>query len=774
MNLAQFLTQLRGDDRFLRNVTRWEVIPPQAARHADWPSSLDPRLVAAMQQRGVQHLYSHQAEAVTAALAGKSVVVPTPTASGKTLCYNLPVFDALLRNPQSRALYLFPTKALSQDQMHEAHQLVGELGVDIKVHTFDGDTPETARRAIRSSGHIVITNPDMLHQGILPHHTLWVKLFENLQYVVVDEVHQYRGVFGSHVANVLRRLRRIAAFYGAQPRFICCSATIANPAELAGQLTGDDLVSVTENGAPRGEKHFIFYNPPVVNRELGIRLSAVKETRSLAVRFLDTGAQMIVFARSRMRVELLLTYLEQAGRRVGIRGGEVRGYRGGYLPGERRAIEAGLRDGSVRAVVSTNALELGIDIGRLDVCLMCGYAGTVASTWQQAGRAGRRNDLSAVVLVGTSSPADQYIITHPDYFLERSPEHATIDADNLIILMSHLKCAAFELPFEDGERFGGRQVGEILDYLVDQRVLHAAEGRYHWMADTYPAEDVSLRSAAPDNVVIIDRSVPDRRVIGEMDLFSAQEMLHDEAIYIHGAQQYHVDHLDWDRRQAHVQPVTVDYYTDSQQKVDLKTLDADAQRPDANLGTLGLGEIGLVRKVTVYKKIKLGTHENVGAGRVNLPEMEMHTTSMWWVLPEELQEEMLVAGLDLGDALKGLAHLLGTVAPVFVMADIGDLHAQAMVRAPFTDAPTLYLYDAVPGGVGYARRIYDQWEEIRVAALDHVAACACQHGCPSCVGAAVESGDRARAGAAWLLAQAAGRLAPPAAVRSALPPPSRN
>lgn len=770
MNLAQLLSRLRADDAFLRCVTRWEVLPAQPARYADWPASLDPRLVRAMQERGCERLYSHQAAAVAHALAGRSVVVPTPTASGKTLCYNLPVFDALLKNPEARALYLFPTKALSQDQMHEAVAVVRALGVDLKVHTFDGDTPENARRTIRASGHIVVTNPDMLHQGILPHHTLWVKLFENLRYVVVDEIHQYRGVFGSHVANVLRRLKRIAAFYGARPQFICCSATIANPRELAVQLCGEDLVEVAENGAPRGEKHFIFYNPPVVNAELGIRRSAVQETRAIAERFLAAGAQTIVFARSRMRVELLLTYLEKAGRKVGIKHGEVRGYRGGYLPTERRAIEQGLRDGSVRAVVSTNALELGIDIGRLDVCIMCGYAGTVASTWQQAGRAGRRHGLSAVVLVGTSTPADQYILGNPDYFLGRSPEHGTIDPENLIIQMSHLKCAAFELPFRVEEEFGARRVTEILDYLVDERVLHRAEGRYHWMSDTYPAEDVSLRAAAPDNVVIVDHSLPGGRVIGEMDLFSAQEMLHDEAIYIHGAQQYHVDTLDWERRKAYVKPVQVDYYTDAQRKVELKTLEADERRPDEVLGELGTGEIGLVDKVTVFKKIKLGTHENVGAGRVNLPEMEMHTVSFWWRLPPELADEMAKAGLDLGDALKGLAHLLGTVAPVFVMADTRDLHAQAMVRAPFTDAPTLYLYDAVPGGVGFARRIFQQWEEIRRAALAHVARCPCHHGCPSCVGAVVESGDRAKGGAAWLLARAAGQRAATAAA-GAVPPP---
>ena len=751
MNLAQLLDRLKRDERFLRNVTRWEVLPPVAGEYADYPPDLDPRLVDVMRRRGARDLYVHQAEACRLAAARRPFVVVTPTASGKTLCYNLPVIDTALRDPQARALYLFPTKALSQDQLTEVHGIVTDLGADIRTYTFDGDTPETARRAIRSSGHIVITNPDMLHQGILPHHTLWVKLFENLRYVVVDEVHQYRGVFGSHVANVLRRLRRVAAFYGADPLFIGCSATVANPGELAGALAGRPVDVIERNGAPRGEKHFIFYNPPVVNRELGIRRSAVKETRAIAGRFLAADAQTIVFARSRTRVELLLTYLERAGRRVGTRGGEVRGYRGGYLPSERRSIEQGLRDGTVRAVVSTNALELGIDIGRLDVCVMCGYAGTVAATWQQAGRAGRRQGLSCAVLVATSAPADQYIVHHPEWFFDRSPEHATLDPDNLVVLASHLKCAAFELPFRDDEDFGGVRVVEILDYLARQGVLHRADGRYHWMADTYPAEDVSLRSAAPENVVIVDRSVADGRVIGEMDLFSAQEMLHDEAIYIHGGQQYHVDRLDWERQEAFVHPVRVDHYTDAQRKTELKTLDCE-ERAEAPLGFRGLGEIGLVSKVTVFKKIKLETHENIGAGRVHLPEMEMHTTACWWELPETTHAELGADGLDLGDALQGLAHLLGHVAPLFVMADPADLRTTPMVRSPFTDRPTLYLYDSVPGGAGFARRIYGQLAAIGAAARAHLAACPCEAGCPSCVGPSGESGGTAKRGAARLLA----------------------
>ncbi len=754
MNLAQLLDQLKSDENFLQNVTRWERIPAAAGRYVDLPAEVDSRLRDVLQRRRLDRLFSHQAEAWRLAAAGESFVVVTPTASGKTLCYNLPVIDQILHESQSRALYLFPTKALSQDQLHEVHGIVTDLGVDIKTYTFDGDTPETARRSIRSSGHIVVTNPDMLHQGILPHHTLWVKLFENLRFVVIDEVHHYRGVFGSHVANVLRRLRRIAGFYGADPQVICCSATIANPGDLASALVGRPVAVVDDNGAPRGEKHFIFYNPPVVNRELGIRRSVVKETRAIAERFLATDVQMIVFARSRMRVELLLTYLEKAGRRVGTRRGDVRGYRGGYLPTERRSIEWGLRDGTVRAVVSTNALELGIDIGRLDVCVMAGYAGTVASTWQQAGRAGRRQNLSCAVLVASSNPGDQYIINNPDFFFGRSPEHATLDADNLVILMSHLKCAAFELPFESEEEYGGQRVTEILDYLVDQKVLHKAAGRYHWMSDTYPAEDVSLRSAAPDNVVIVDASIPDGCIIGEMDLFSAQEMLHDDAVYIHGGQQYHVDRLDWERREAYVQPVRVDHYTDAQRKSELKTLTVE-ERNELDLGHKSVAEIGLVSKVTVYKKIKLGTHENVGAGRVHLPEMEMHTTSFLWELPEDLGVSLSAAGLDLGDALQGLAHLLGRVAPVFVMADPSDLRAQGMVRSPFTGRPTLYLYDACPGGAGFSRRIFHQFDEIRLAARRHLSTCPCPHGCPACVGPPVQSGGCAKAGAAWILQAAA-------------------
>jgi DEAD/DEAH box helicase domain-containing protein len=756
LNLRQLLGRLRDTPAFMNNVTLWHTTEPVAARTVSFPAAVDSRLRAALADRGIRELYSHQAEAFDHAKSGQHQVVVTPTASGKTLCYNLPVLQGCLEDPEARALYLFPTKALSQDQMNELHGLIEAMEVDIKTFTFDGDTPAAARKTIRSSGHVVVTNPDMLHQGILPHHTAWVKLFENLRYVVIDELHHYRGVFGSHVANVIRRLRRICEFYGSNPVFICCSATIANPEEHATRLLGMDAALVDDNGAPRGRRHLVFYNPPVVNAELGIRRSVVKEAARLARPFLETGSQVIVFGRSRVRVELLLTYLKQAMARLKKPASKVRGYRGGYLPNERREIERGLRDGSILAVASTNALELGIDIGQLDACIMAGYAGTIASTWQQAGRAGRRSDESLALLVASSAPLDQYVIEHPEFFLESDPEQAIIDPDNLAIHLSHLKCAAFELPFSDEDRFGGSSAtGEMLDYLVDNRVLSRSGNQWHWIADTYPAEDVSLRSAVIENVVIID-TTRGRNVIGETDLLSAQLLVHDDAIYLHEGRQYHVDNLDWERKEAYVTRVKVDYYTDAQIKSEIHALDAleeDVARPGRKVH----GEIGLITKATMFKKIKLGTHENLGAGRIHLPELEHHTTSYWWVLPESLEGKLREDGLSLGDGLKGLAHLVSRVAPLFLMADPADVRAVPMVRSPLTGGPTLYIYDTYPGGVGFSRKLFDLHEIVLGAAADRLSACACELGCPACTGSALDAGNLAKRSARRLLQLAASR-----------------
>jgi DEAD/DEAH box helicase domain-containing protein len=550
-------------------VTAVRRLSAVSAAFAPYPEGTDDRLIASLAARGISQLYTHQAQAFAHVLGGRNVVTITPTASGKTLCYNAPVLNSILQDPSTRALYLFPTKALAQDQLAELHTLselvTRDTDLEIGVFTYDGDTPSDARRAIRGKAHVVLSNPDMLHAGILPHHPRWAKLFENLRFVVIDELHAYRGVFGSHLSNILRRLQRVCRHYGSDPVFICSSATIANPRELAEGLTGKPFELVDESGAPRGEKFFLFVNPPVVNAELGIRRSYLAETRRVALEFLKYQLQLIVFAQSRLSVELLTTYLKDAFHGPPGAADVIRGYRGGYLPNRRRDIERGLREGQVRAVVSTNALELGIDIGALDVSVMAGYPGTIAATWQRAGRAGRRTTRSAAVLVASSAPIDQFIIRNPSYFFDASPEHALINPDNLHILLDHVKCAAFELPFGDDEGFGHENVQEILSVLAEEGFVHHADGQWNWTNESYPADAVSLRSVSSDNFVVIDATHGDNaeRVIGETDFTSGPSTLHEKAIYIVEGQLYQVERLDFDGRKAFVRAVECDYYTDA-------------------------------------------------------------------------------------------------------------------------------------------------------------------------------------------------------------------
>ena len=749
MTLEQILDVIRNDPDILANITHWQKLPEQPAQFADYPSSVSPDLIQKYQERGIKKLYSHQAAAIDAILQNKNVVVVTPTASGKTLCYNIPVLNELIKNPEARALYLFPTKALSQDQLNELHDISSALDRNIKTYTFDGDTPASARKAIRTAGHIVVTNPDMLHQGIMPHHTKWIKLFENLKYIVIDEVHQYRGVFGSHLANILRRLKRICSFYGSTPQFICCSATIGNPKELTEKILNKEVELINNNGAPRGEKHFILYNPPVVNAELGIRRSVVNESQKLAAKFLNSNIQTIVFARSRLRVEILVTYLKELMKKYKKSPKLVRGYRGGYLPLERRNIEKGLRSGEILGVVSTNALELGIDIGQLSVCVMAGYPGTIISSWQQAGRAGRRAETSVAILVASSAPIDQFIINHPEYFFGKSPETGIVDPDNLIILMSHLKCGAFELPFEDGEQFGLDATGDMLAYLEENGVLHHAENRYHWTSEIYPAQEISLRSASPENFVIID-TTRDERVIGEVDYFGASQLIYEDAIYIHESKQFHVDKLDWDRRKAYVHEVEVDHYTDAHTETNLKVLDVFENKALDNVGK-AYGEVSVTTVATAYKKIKFHTHENIGMGNIHLPELEMHTTAYWIEFNEKIHERLKISQDNMGFALRALANVLGNVAPFYVMADPGDLRTVPMVKATFTKKPTIYIYDAYPGGVGFSRKLFYVHDDILKAARQLIQECPCKTGCPSCVGPELEAGENGKESAMQLL-----------------------
>ena len=749
MTLDQIIDLLRNDEAFQRNIVQWKTIPAREAITEEFPASLDQRIVSTLAERGIEKLYTHQAKAVRMVQDGRDIVVVTPTASGKTLCYNLPVLNRILAEPETRALYLFPTKALSQDQLGEVHDFIEKLDVDIKTYTFDGDTPNSARRAIRSAGHIVITNPDMLHTGILPHHTKWIKLFENLRYVVIDEVHHYRGVFGSHMANVIKRLHRICKFYGSNPVFICCSATIANPDDLASRIIGREVSLIDNNGAPSGEKHFIIYNPPVINKQLGIRKSAVNEASRLAARFLRHRIQTIVFARYRLYVEVLLTYLQRELKGDFGRGINIAGYRGGYLPNERRQIERGLRDGSIHGVVSTNALELGVDIGSLEVSIIVGYPGSIASLWQQAGRAGRRNAGSLTIMVANSSAINQFLCAEPKYIFDRTPESGIIDPNNLIIRTNHLKCGAFELPYDEEETEATDGTIEILDYLAESNVIRHSGDRYYWSSEIYPAGEVSLRSASPENFVILNES-KQSAVIGEVDYFSAPIFLHPEAIYLHKADQYQVTKLDWEGRKAYVKEVKVDYYTDAETKSDLKVL---AVNDETQFGEslMSCGEVSVTSVTVMFKKIIFQTHENIGSGKLDLPELEMHTSAFWYAFPADVLYQVGLDGSAFGGSLRGLANILGKIAPLWVMCDPRDLRSISQVRAPFTERPTVYIYENIPGGVGLSEKLFNEHEPLWESCLDHIKQCPCEDGCPSCVGPAMEVGHEGKAGAIRLM-----------------------
>ena len=741
MNVSEYIARLKNSPSFMKNVTEWRVLPEREAQYAEFPEGLDRRIPDTLAQRGILRPYTHQRRAWDLALEKRDFVVVTPTASGKTLCYNVPVLDAILKDASSRALYIFPTKALSSDQVAELYSMIEAMGVEIKAYTYDGDTPASARTAIRQAGHVVVTNPDMLHQGILPHHAKWVKLFENLRYVVIDEIHTYRGVFGSNLANVLRRLKRICAFYGSDPTFICCSATIANPQELAERMLERHVELIAENGAPAGKRNVVFYNPPVINRQLGIRAGSIPETRDIAAGLLQAGVQHIVFAKARLTVEVLVRYLKDMVRDPLGNAGAVRGYRGGYLPTQRREIERELRAGRILSVISTNALELGIDIGQLDACVLCGYPGTIASTWQQAGRAGRRGSESLMIVVASSNPLDQYIINHPEYFFEQSPERALINPDNLYILLNHLKCAAYELPFQDGEGFeGAENVGELLEYLEEQNILRHVAGRYYWMAEEFPQAGINLRSASDQNFLIVDITDPKKhRVIGEMDRFTVPMLLHQYAIYMHEGRQYQVEKLDFEEKKGYVRRVDVGYYTDADLTTSLKVLD-EFETVATSLLPRARGEVLMSSIVTLFKKIRFDTHENLGWGPVTLPELEMHTTACWWTLPDWLERDYERERLT--NAMVGLAHLMRHIAPMFLMCAAQDIRVVYHVRDPYTGKPTLFLCDSTPGGIGLSDRVFEMDRELFARAREMLAECPCPDGCPSCVGATVGKGGK--------------------------------
>ena len=774
LTLKEWIIRAENDKRFMENVTAFKRLDASSGGFSPYPAWVDKRIKNVLEARGIKNLYSHQSEAIELVRKGRDVVLVTPTASGKTLCYNIPVLQAIIEKPETRALYMFPTKALAQDQMQEAHSLITELDMNIRTFTYDGDTPDDARQAIRRQGHIVITNPDMLHTGILPHHTKWQKLFADLKYIVVDELHIYRGIFGSHLANVFRRLRRICNFYGSNPVFICCSATVANPREHSEAVLGREAELIDKNGAPRGERTVILYNPPVVNRELGIRQSAMVPAREITKSLIDNGIQTIAFATSRLNVEVLTKYLKDAFAQGKLPEDSrfISGYRGGYLPETRREIEKGLRDKEVMGVVSTNALELGIDIGNLEACVMTGYPGSIASLWQQAGRAGRKKDASLAILVGKSMPVDQFMMENPEFLFGSPPEHCRINPDNLLILLHHIKCAAFELPFTEGESFGNENIKEILDYLAEKGVLHKAGEQWHFSADSYPADDVSLRTVNPDNVVIVDETVTgSSRIIAEVDFDSAFTTVHEGAIYMLESRQYHVDRFDVERRKAYVHQVDSDYYTDAMTWTNVCVLDEFSNK-NSGVITVAHGEVEVVRKVAGFKKIKFYTGENVGFGDVNLPQNDMHTTSYWFTIPWKWLDTLELTRGQMLDGLMGLSYCLHQLAAIWLMSDvrdidraIGDKTGQWYIkggrdRLATTQGaetpvglfdPTIFIFDAYPGGIGFSELLYEMHEDILTHARTLINVCPCENGCPSCVGPRLEVGPDAKYAALEIL-----------------------
>jgi len=746
MDARKNLEQLLEGPEFAPNIVINRLLPAQEGIYEDFPKDLDPRVVKAFKSRGIDRIYSHQADVWRLAKNGKNVVVVTPTASGKTLCYNLPCLHELLTDETSRCLYLFPTKALSQDQQAELNEIAsnedGKSGLNVKIATYDGDTPDSLRISARDTGRIIISNPDMLHAGILPNHTKWIKFFSRLKYIVIDEAHAYRGVMGSHVANVLRRLRRVSAFYGSNPQFILCSATIANPAELAKSLIGQDVELVDKNGAPRGEKRIILYNPPLVDAVQGIRKSVVTESRRWMIALLRAGIKTILFAHSRIKTEVAASYVNEDLKNIFNDNSNIRveAYRGGFLPNERHEIERGLREGDIQGVVSTNALELGIDIGGLDASVVAGFPGSFNSFWQQSGRAGRRGGTSVSVFIASVSPIDQFIMNDPEWFFRKSAEEAHIDPDNPYILTDHVKCACFELPFTDEELEDGCHYGEnakdALEYLQEAGIVRHTDKKWHWANRSYPAEGVSLRSAGADNVVIIDVTDGKNAVIGEMDRPSAKEMIFVNAVYIHRGRQYMVESLDIENRKCLVREAEVNYFTDGLVKTDIKVLTEDEKYSYAG-GEGVLSDVLVRSQVTKFKKLRFRTHENIGYGDISLPEEEIQTRCLALLFAPESKGGEVLAKMDeqgIGEALSGAGTLIRNIASVFLLCDPRDLGIAERVKDPHFGVPALYIYDKYPGGTGLTENLAERIQPLLRAILEAVEHCPCRSGCPSCVG----------------------------------------
>jgi DEAD/DEAH box helicase domain-containing protein len=740
MNVADFLNDLRRDRHYRGQIVHVERLAARTARFADPAAPLPAPLSAALAQSHIERLYSHQATALDAARRGEDLVVVTGTASGKTLCYNLPVIERLLERPESRALYLFPTKALAQDQMktlRQWQQAAPDILAALRPAIYDGDTPRSDRRKIRTDANLILSNPDMLHVGILPYHGRWAAFLRQLEYVIVDELHTYRGIFGSNVAMVLRRLARICEHYGAHPKFIGASATVANPQELAARLTGRDCRLIAADGSPRGPRSFVLWNPPETSPDHLSRRSANMEATELLVRLVEEGAATIVFTKARVVAELVYRYAVEElekGRHKAL-AARLRAYRGGYLPEERRAIEKALFDGELLGVISTNALELGIDVGGLDAAVLVGFPGTIASTWQQSGRAGRSEAESLTVLVAYNDPIDQYLIRHPDYFFRQSVEHGIIDAGNKFILARHLACAAVELPLDDSDqaRFGPA-TADIRAILRADGKVRSIRGRDYWSSTEMPAQQTNLRHIGDSTVTIVDITGGGERVLGSVDATSAPELVYPQGIYLHDGESYQVRSLDLAGQVARVERADTDYYTQPVLADQCRIVEELQSKPLGRAATAWFGELEVTWKTTAFKKIKYYTMENIGQTALDLPELNLPTTGVWIVPDVELISDVIRLGANPVEGLVGIRNVMLVTLPVLAMCDRKDLSGYC--NSAGTGVPTMYVYDRFLGGLGFSQKGYElveQWLAMCRRVLDE---CPCQGGCPSCVGLA--------------------------------------
>ena len=732
MDFTGYLADLKRASFYKGQISHIEQVPARPAAYGELERPLAPELAAALRKSGRERLYAHQAEAVNAARAGQDVTIVTATASGKTLCYNLPVLDAMLTDPKARAFYLFPTKALAQDQLGKLDDF--GLFPAVRHAAYDGDTPPADRRFIKRGAHLVLTNPDMLHVGILPYHTTWSYFLANLRFVVIDETHTYRGVFGAHVAQILRRLVRLCEHYGSRPQFLCCSATIANPDELIEKLTGRrGTTLVNRNGAPTGPRSFVFWNPPVIDAEQGIRRSANMEATSLFTDLVGQGIRNITFAKARKSAELILRYArnEFDGKSPHL-SGRVMAYRSGYTKQERRNIEQGLFEGHLIGVTATNALELGVDVGGLDATVLTGYPGTIASAWQQAGRAGRGGEESLSILVAHDNPLDQYLMRHPDYFFGRPHERAIVDPDNRRILAQHLLCAVYEraLAPQDLPRFGPN-ARAALQTLTEENKILWRNGKWHFAGSDYPAALVNIRSAS-DGTYRIENEESGGRLVGTMESALAFKTLHEGAIYLHLGETYKVETLDIAAKTANVRPIEANYYTEARENSHLLILETKKSKPLAQT-TACYGEVVVTNRVTGYMRKKLFSDEVLERVELDLPEQTFETEAFWLTVPDRLVVRLLEEGFDLGGAIHAIEHAAIGMLPLLSTCDRWDVGGVSHPQHPDTNLPTIFIYDAYPGGIGIAEATYETLGDLLTATRDIIADCPCADGCPSCV-----------------------------------------